>query len=106
MFLLCLVVLAPDSFGQDITLSKNQVTALTFAAFAPSFVTQELDRWIPGLDLPWELRYGVFPLSSLGFLFNGQWEKGLLLGGIDAVAVTGAWFARESFPLSSFTGMP
>jgi hypothetical protein len=106
VFLSCLFAVAPASFGQGFTLSKDQVTALSFAAFAPSFVTAELDRWIPGLDVPWELTYGLFPLNSLGFLFNGQWGEGLILGGIDAAAVTGAYFARPSFPLSSFTGMP
>jgi membrane protease YdiL (CAAX protease family) len=106
IILVCFFAFAPGTYGQDFRLSKNQVTALSFVAFAPSFVTAELDRWIPGLDLPWELTYGVFPLNSLGFLLNGQWQKGLILGGIDAAAVTGAYFARPRFPLSSFLGMP
>ena len=106
LVLVRLLAFVADSFGQVYELSNNQVTALNPAAFAPSFVMGGLDRWIPGIDLPWELRYGIYPLNSLGFLLNGQWQKGLILGGIDAVAVTGAWLARPSFPLSSFTGMP
>ena len=104
-FLSCLFAVLPLSFGQDFRLSKQQATGITFAAFAPSFITSELNRWIPGVDPSWEVRYGVLPLGSLGFLLNGQWEEGLILGGIDAAAVTGAYFARPSFPLSSFTGM-
>jgi hypothetical protein len=96
---------APALFGQDFTLSKNDVTILSFAAFTPWFVAGELNRWIPGFDLPWEAVYGIMPLNSLGFIFNGQWVEGLILGGIDSAAVAGAYFTRACFPLSSFTGM-
>jgi hypothetical protein len=101
-----LLSLATGAFGQERELEKGQVSALAFSFYAPGFVLAELDRWIPGFDVPWQAQRAAAPIPSLGFLFIGQWEKGLILGGIDAAFVAASFFARPYFPLSTFARMP